>query len=100
MPPKIEISMFLKNKNFYVFTVWIFNTITFYISFLYYKIAFVCEFQHIPLRKMMFFSMFRTSCMRFWGHVSNSLRNKNMERYIPYLLLKMVFLAFKTLLSP
>jgi hypothetical protein len=23
-----------------------------------------------------------------------------MERYIPYLLLKMVFLAFKTLLSP
>jgi hypothetical protein len=38
--------------------------------------------------------------MRFWGHVPNSLRNKNMERHIPYLLLKMVFLAFKTLLSP
>jgi hypothetical protein len=33
--------------------------------------------------------------MRFWGHVPNSLRNKNMERHIPYLLLKMVFLAFK-----
>jgi hypothetical protein len=38
--------------------------------------------------------------MRFWRHVPNSLRNKNMERHIPYLLLKMVFLAFKTLLSP
>ena len=24
--------------------------------------------------------------MRFWGHVPNSLRNKNMERHIPYLL--------------
>jgi hypothetical protein len=24
--------------------------------------------------------------MRFWGHVPNSLRNKNMERLIPYLL--------------
>jgi hypothetical protein len=38
--------------------------------------------------------------MRFWGHVPNSLRNKNMERHILYLLGKMVFLAFKTLLSP
>jgi hypothetical protein len=37
--------------------------------------------------------------MRFWGHVPNSLRNKNIERHIPYLLLKMVFFAFKTLLS-
>jgi hypothetical protein len=37
--------------------------------------------------------------MRFWGHALNSLRNKNMERLIPYLLEKMVFLAFKTLLS-
>jgi hypothetical protein len=37
--------------------------------------------------------------MRFWEHVPNSLRNKNMERHIPYLLLKMDFLAFKTLLS-
>jgi hypothetical protein len=38
--------------------------------------------------------------MRFWGHVPNSLRNKDMERHMPYHLLKMVFLAFKTLLSP
>jgi hypothetical protein len=29
--------------------------------------------------------------MRFWGHVPNSLRNKNMERHIPYLLFKMIF---------
>jgi hypothetical protein len=26
------------------------------------KTAFVCEFQHTPLRKMIFFSMFHTSC--------------------------------------
>jgi hypothetical protein len=26
------------------------------------KMAFVCEFQHTPLRKMIFFSMFHTSC--------------------------------------
>jgi hypothetical protein len=38
--------------------------------------------------------------MRFWGHVPNLLRNENMKRHIPYLLYKMVFLAFKTLLSP
>jgi hypothetical protein len=31
--------------------------------------------------------------MRFWGHVPNSLRNKNMERHIPYLLFKMVLLG-------
>jgi hypothetical protein len=36
--------------------------------------------------------------MRFLGHVPYLLRNKNMERLIPYLLKKMVFLAFKTLL--
>jgi hypothetical protein len=24
--------------------------------------------------------------MRFWGHIPNSLSNKNMERHIPYLL--------------
>jgi hypothetical protein len=51
---------------------------------------------------MIFFSTFHTSCgYEIWGHVPNSLRkNKNMERHIPYLLLKMVFLAFKTLLFP
>jgi hypothetical protein len=38
--------------------------------------------------------------MRFWEHVPNTLRNKNMERHIPYVLLKIFFLAFKTLLFP
>jgi hypothetical protein len=37
--------------------------------------------------------------MRFWEHVPNLLRNKNMERFIPYLLKQMVFLAFRNLLS-
>jgi hypothetical protein len=45
------------------------------------------EFQHTPLRKMIFFAMFHTSCgHEIWGYVPNSLRNKNMERHIPYLL--------------
>jgi hypothetical protein len=33
-----------------------------YAIFLGQKMAFVCEFQHTPLRKMIFFSMFHTSC--------------------------------------
>jgi hypothetical protein len=38
--------------------------------------------------------------MRFWRHVPNSLRNKNMERHGPYPLQKMVFLASETLMYP
>jgi hypothetical protein len=35
----------------------------FFICLLYcQKTAFVCEFQHTPVRKMIFFSMFHTSC--------------------------------------
>jgi hypothetical protein len=35
----------------------------FFICYFYcQKTAFVCEFQHTPLRKMIFFSMFHTSC--------------------------------------
>jgi hypothetical protein len=69
--------------------------------FYYQKMAFVCEFQHIPLQKMIFSSMFHTSCgYEIWRHVPNSLRNKNTERHIPYLFFKMVVLAFKSLLSP
>jgi hypothetical protein len=33
-----------------------------YAIFIVKKTAFVCEFQHTPLRKMIFFSMFHTSC--------------------------------------
>jgi hypothetical protein len=50
------------------------------------KTAFVCEFQHTPLRKLIFFSMFHTSCGYEILGTCNSLRNKNMERLIPYLL--------------
>ena len=55
--------------------------------------AFVCEFQHTPLQKNDFFSQCSTPLvgMRFWGHVSNSFRNKNMEKYILHLLLKWFF---------
>jgi hypothetical protein len=34
------------------------------------KTAFICEFQHTPLQKMIFFSMFHTSCgYEILGHV-------------------------------
>ena len=38
--------------------------------------------------------------MRFYWHVPNSPRNKNLKSLNPYLLYKMVFLASKTLLYP
>jgi hypothetical protein len=38
--------------------------------------------------------------MRFWGHVPNSVRNKNMESNIPYPLEKVVFRASECLLYP
>jgi hypothetical protein len=73
----------------------------FFICLFYCQTPFVCEFQHTPLWKY-FFSKCSTPLvdMRFCKHVPNSLKNKNMERQIPYLLKKMVFLTFKTLLSP
>jgi hypothetical protein len=38
--------------------------------------------------------------MRFCGHVSNSHRNKNPNRHIPYLLWKVVFLVQKKTIVP
>jgi hypothetical protein len=38
--------------------------------------------------------------MRFCGHVPNSPRNKNLNRLIPNLLEKVVFLDPKRLMSP
>jgi hypothetical protein len=70
IPPKIEILIFFqKNKILYVddapkhvLTIWISNTAIFCIPFYCQKTAFVCEFQHTPLWKIIFFSMFHTSC--------------------------------------
>jgi hypothetical protein len=42
----------------------------------------------------------RLEGMRFCGHVLNSPRNKNLKSLNPYLLKKIAFLAFKTLLYP
>jgi hypothetical protein len=69
IPPKIEILIFFQNQKFlyveealkHVFAIWIFNPIIFHMLFLLSKTAFVCEFQHTPLCKMMFFSRFHTS---------------------------------------
>jgi hypothetical protein len=38
--------------------------------------------------------------MGFWGHVPNSLTNKNMESNIPYPLRKLLFGASEGLLYP
>jgi hypothetical protein len=73
----------------------------FFICYFYcQKKAFVCEFQHTPLRKIIFLATFTTLVnMRFCTHVPNSNKNRNMMSGKPYLRLKMVFLASKTLLS-
>jgi hypothetical protein len=74
----------------------------FFICYFYcQKTAFVCEFQHIPLWKLMIFSS-STPCvgMRFCGHIFNSSRNKDLNWLILNLLGKVVFLDPKRLLSP
>ena len=69
--------------------------------FLGQKAAFVCEFQHTPLKKLMILSRFLPLVgMTFCGNVPNSRRNKNPKRHILYLLKEVVFLAPKILLSP
>jgi hypothetical protein len=67
---KSRFSFFFKNKNFvcveealehfslFGFSIQEFFTCLFYCQ----KMAFVCEFQHTRLWKMIFFSMFHTSC--------------------------------------
>jgi hypothetical protein len=55
------------------------------------KPAFVCEFQHTPLWKLMIFSRFHTSWgMKICKHVPNSLKNKNLKRLISNLLEKWI----------
>jgi hypothetical protein len=64
------------------------------------KMALVCEFQHTPLQKIIFWQPSTTLVnMRFCTHVPNSNKNKNMKSGNPYLRPKMVFLASKTMLS-
>jgi hypothetical protein len=63
------------------------------------KTAFICEFQHTPLRNYYFWQPSTTLVnMRFCIHVRNSTRNKNVKSRKPYLRPKMVFLAPETLL--
>jgi hypothetical protein len=71
--------------------------------FIYYfycqKTAFVCEFQHTPLRKIIFWQPSTTLVnARFCTHVPNSTRNKIVKSHKPYLRPKVVFLAPETLL--
>jgi hypothetical protein len=65
-----------------------FSNQEFFIEFFYYqKTAFVCEFQHTSVWKLMIFSNSTPRVgMRFCGHVPNSPRNKNPKRLISYIL--------------
>jgi hypothetical protein len=74
-----------------MFTVWIFNTIIFYMSFLLSKNGLCMRISAYPLAENDFFLNVPQLLWVFWGHVPNSLRNKNMERHIPYLLQKCFF---------
>jgi hypothetical protein len=69
-------------------------------SYVFYRqnLTFVCEFQHIPLWKLMIFLRFHTSC----GHeiLPNSPRIKNPKRLLPYLLWKVVFWTPKDCCPP
>jgi hypothetical protein len=110
IPPKIKILVFFKNKKFlcveraleHVPAVLIFNRRNFHMLFLLSRNGLCMWILAYPLAKVDFFSQCSTPLvdMRFWGHVPNLLRNNNMERHIPYLRFKMVFLAFKTLHFP
>jgi hypothetical protein len=70
MPPKIEILVFLKRKislcrrgtRVCVHHLDFQYNNFLYVFFIVKKKAFVCEFQQTPLWKMIFFSMFHTSC--------------------------------------
>jgi hypothetical protein len=96
IPPKIEILVFSKNKNKSMYrrgTRACFHCLDFqsknfsYAIFIVKKRPLYVNFS-IPLCRKWFFPQCSTRLvgMRFWGHVPNSLRNKNMERHIPYLL--------------
>jgi hypothetical protein len=71
-----------------------------YAFFIVKKLPLYVNFS-IPSCGKWFFSQCSTlpMGMRFCGHVPNSIRNKNMKFFNPYLLQKMAFLASKTLLS-
>jgi hypothetical protein len=90
-----------------VYAIWIFNITIFICHFDSQKTTFVCEFQHIPLWKIICFSIFHVYQsstfpvrMRFCRQVPNSTRNKNLKSHNPYLLKRMVILASKTMFSP
>jgi hypothetical protein len=84
-----------------MFPLFGFSIQAFFICYFYcQKTAFVCEFQHTPLWKIIFWQPSTTLVnMRFCTHVPNSNKNKNMKSGNPYLRPNLVFLASKTLLS-
>jgi hypothetical protein len=58
---KIKKDLHIAKALKHVLTFWIFKKIILICLFYCQKTDFVCEFQHIPLLKMIFFSMFHTS---------------------------------------
>jgi hypothetical protein len=68
--------------------------------FLFSKMAFVCEFQHTPLQKIIFLATLHNfGEYEILRTCTNSNKNKNIKSSNPYLHPKMVFLASDTLLS-
>jgi hypothetical protein len=63
--------------------------------------VFICEFQHTSLWKIIFSQCSTPPMgMRFCRHLPNPPRDKKKMSHDPCLLEKVVFWAFKTLLSP
>ena len=101
IPPKIEILVFLKNKiSMYKRCTKAcsycldFHYKNFSLTFLLgLKMTFVCEFQHVPLWKLTFFSQgsIHLVSMRFCGYVSNLSWNKNWKSLNSNLFQKMDF---------
>jgi hypothetical protein len=76
-----------------MFPPFTFSIQEFFICYFYcQKTAYVCEFQHTSLWKIVF-SQGSTPCvsMRFCGHIPNSTRNKIVNSSNPYELQQMVF---------
>ena len=71
-----------------------------YAFFVVKKLPLYVNFSIPPWRKLIFSQCFIPLVdMRFWRHVPNSFRNKNMKRNIPYLLRYLVF-CFQNFVVP
>jgi hypothetical protein len=94
--------LYVEDAPKHYFTVWIFNTTIFCMPPLLSKNDLCMWISTFPLVEFLFFSQCSTPLvgMRFYRHIPNSPRDKN--KYVAQSMptWKVVFWAFKTLLSP